>query len=104
MARRARLIWSEKAEADLDRVHLIISHRDSPKAARAFTRRIVAAAKRLRDYPEAGSPVEEFNDPTLRQTFVGSYRVIYRYRKPTIEILAVRHGAMLLREDDLRSE
>jgi plasmid stabilization system protein ParE len=58
----------------------------------------------LRDYPEAGSPVEDLDDPTIRETFVGSYRLIYRYRKPTIEVLAVRPGAMLRGEYDLPSE
>jgi hypothetical protein len=30
----------------------------------------------------------------MREMFVGSYRVIYRYARPTVEIPTVRHGAM----------
>jgi plasmid stabilization system protein ParE len=58
----------------------------------------------LRDFPESGSPVEDLNDPSIRETFIGSFRLIYRYRRPIIEVLAVHHGARLLREEDLPSE
>jgi plasmid stabilization system protein ParE len=41
----------------------------------------------------------------MREMFVGSYRVIYRYVRPTVEILTVRHGAMQqLGEEDVFSE
>jgi plasmid stabilization system protein ParE len=58
----------------------------------------------LKDFPELGSPVEGLADPTIREVFVGPYRVLYKFRRPTIEILAVRHAAMLFDEEDPRSE
>jgi plasmid stabilization system protein ParE len=54
--------------------------------------------------PESGSPVEEFDDPAIREIYFGPYRVLYRYERPLIVIIAVRHGAMLLEEEDLPSE
>jgi toxin ParE1/3/4 len=104
MARRARLIWTAKAEKNLEEIFRLISHSDSPRAARSFTSRITSEAKKLKDFPELGSPVEGLADPTIREIFVGSYRVLCKFRRPTIEILAVRHGAMLLGEEDLPSE
>jgi len=104
MPRRARLGWSAKAEEDLEKVFRVISRRDSPRAARSFTNRLAAAVKRLKNMPESGSPVEEFDDPAIREIYFGPYRVLYRYKRPLIVIIAVRHGAMLLEEEDLPSE
>jgi plasmid stabilization system protein ParE len=50
-------------------------------------------------FPEIGASVEERGDPTVRELFCGVYRIIYRFRRPAIFVLAVYHGARLLGED-----
>jgi toxin ParE1/3/4 len=103
MARRVRILWSPEAEKDLEDIRRYIA-RHSPRAARSFTGRIVAAVNKLRDFPESGGVVEELHDAAVREIFVGMYRIIYEVNRPIIRVLAVHHGARLLGEDDPTSE
>ena len=104
MARRAQIVWTKKAEEDYAQVLRYIRDRDSPQAARKFARRLNTAVKNLRGYPEAGSPVEDLEVPGLREMFLGSYRILYRFERPTIQVVGIHHGAQTLRERDLPSE
>jgi plasmid stabilization system protein ParE len=104
MARRIRISWVREAEEDLDGVRRNLRLRADPDTARSVASRIIAKIRKLRDFPEIGSPVEDVNIPNLREVFVASYRILYRYRRPIVEIVAVRHAARNLTEGDLPSE
>lgn len=58
---------------------------------------VYAAVEHLEDFPESGSTVRELNRDDIRQVLVGDYRVIYRVRRRTPEIISVRHGHFLIR-------
>ncbi|MBS0260457.1 MAG: type II toxin-antitoxin system RelE/ParE family toxin, partial [Planctomycetes bacterium] len=47
--------------------------------------------------PQAGSRVPEWDRDDIREIFVGSYRVIYRY-DVDVEVVAVIHAARMLAE------
>ncbi|HUQ80418.1 MAG TPA: type II toxin-antitoxin system RelE/ParE family toxin [Gemmatimonadaceae bacterium] len=51
--------------------------------------RLVAAVRRLHDYPLSGRLVPELARPTIREVIAGAYRVT----PDTVQILAVVHGA-----------
>ena len=51
---------------------------DSPERAVILGQFLVNNTKRLADFPELGRVVPEFDDPSLREIVVRSYRVIYR--------------------------
>lgn len=51
---------------------------DSPERAIRFGQFLVDHTRRLADFPEMGRVVPEFDDPTIREIVVRSYRVIYR--------------------------
>lgn len=70
--------------------------RDSPFCARAVVSRIVEAGEGLGQFPHLGRMVPEFDDPTLRERFVYSYRVINRVEQSRLLIVAVIHGKRLL--------
>lgn len=89
------LIWSRPALADVDEIEAYIASH-SPSNARKVVERIFAAANKLRDFPYAARMVPEWQDPQVRETFVHSYRVIYRVTNSTIEVVAVFHGRRLL--------
>ena len=57
---------------------------------------VYAAVEHLEDFPESGSTVREFNRDNIRQVIVGDYRVIYRVRRRTPEVISVRHGHFLI--------
>jgi plasmid stabilization system protein ParE len=46
--------------------------------------------------------VPELRDPSVRELIIGRYRLIYEIDEETVNVLAVIHGARLLR-DVLRS-
>ena len=95
----ARLIWSPQSADDLEAACKYIA-RDSPTYAADFARRVVDSVAALRRHPQLGRVVPELADPSLRELIVGHYRVLYDYREGNrVEILAVHHGARLLRAD-----
>jgi len=91
----ADLIWSPRAIRDLDEICDYIAN-DSEKYAAIFAQRLVSLVERIPDHPFAGSIVPEYDDPNLRERFLHSYRIIYRVRGDTIELVTICHGARLL--------
>ena len=59
--------------------------------------RVYAAVEHLDEFPESGSIVRELNRNDIRQVIVGDYRVIYRVKRKTPEVISVRHGHFLIR-------
>jgi plasmid stabilization system protein ParE len=55
------------------------------------------ASDRLRDFPESGAVVEEYNDPSVRDIYFKDQRIIFRYDGVTVTILNVVHGSHVLR-------
>lgn len=49
--------------------------------------RVYEAVEHLEDFPEAGTVVRELNRNDIRQVIVGDYRVIYRVKRRTPEII-----------------
>lgn len=54
--------------------------------------RVYAAVEQLDEFPESGSVVRVLCRNDIRQVLVGDYRVIYRVKHRTPEIISVRHG------------
>jgi toxin ParE1/3/4 len=90
-----RVVWSPRALDDVESIASYIS-RDSTAHASAVVTKIIRAARTLRRFPFAGRIVPEFDDETLRERFVYSYRIIYRVQGQTITVAAVIHGKRLL--------
>lgn len=95
MARR--LIWSQRARLDLKQVVDFIA-RDAPANAAAVGQRIVARVRSLPDQPGQGRRVPEHDgDDELREVPVHRWRVIYRVTPDAVVIVAIVHGARLLK-------
>jgi plasmid stabilization system protein ParE len=95
-----RVVWSDEAARDLELIAEYIA-RDSPAYASSVVRTLVDAGRTLEQFPFAGRAVPEAAEPTLREVFVYSYRVIYRATSDAVTILAVIHGRRLLTRSDL---
>jgi len=88
-----KLVWTEPAVQDLRELHAYIA-RDSEMYASGFVERIISAVELLVDHPTLGRLVPESRqDADVRELIFQSYRIIYRARKDSIEILTVIHGA-----------
>lgn len=54
---------------------------------------------RLEDHPLSGRVVPEIGHESVREIVQGNYRIVYRLRPDTIEVVTVFHGARLFRLD-----
>ena len=90
MARK--VMWTESAWKDLEEVADYIA-KDSSYYAAAFIRETRDAARTLAYLSERGRVVPEFNDPSIRELFVRSYRLIYQIAEQAVYIIGFIHGA-----------
>ena len=85
---------SPSARRDLRDIVRYISI-DSPDRAVRFGQFLVSSAKRLAEFPELGRVVPEFDDSSIREIIVRSYRVIYRvdHGQGRVDIARFWHAA-----------
>jgi len=87
--------WTPQAIDDVDSIADFIA-KDSPYYAHLFVIDIFGAVNRLHDFPRSGRIVPEIKNPLIREIILGNYRIVYRSRAKSVEILTVYHGAKLL--------
>ena len=92
----AEVTWTEQALDDLDAICLFIA-RDAPRYAELFAGWVFRATERLEQFPHSGRIVPEIGREEIREIIVQSYRVIYRMLPDEVQVLAVHHGARLLK-------
>lgn len=89
-----RLIWSQNALRDLERLHDFLSSK-SRDAARRAVKAIRQGVKILSATPQIGRPVEDL-PPEFREWIIefgqGAYIALYLFNGKEVVILAVRHG------------
>lgn len=102
------VLWSPHAELLLDDIVVGIAEALSVDDGLRWEGKLRTAATSLGDFPYMGSiiPPECFhvapdNQDQLRQTFCGPYRIVYEPVNGEIHILSIRHGRMLVAEDDV---
>jgi toxin ParE1/3/4 len=86
--------WTPQALEDLEAIREYVA-RDSAHYAALLVERLFASVDHLGAFPQAGRIVPEFQRDELREVIVGAYRVVYRTRSGTVEVLTVFHGARL---------
>ena len=84
--------WANAAWNDLEEAADYIT-KDSPYYAAAFVREARDAARSLACLSERGRVVPEFNNPSIHELFVRSYRMIYYVTNDTVYIIGFIHGA-----------
>jgi plasmid stabilization system protein ParE len=89
-----RLIWSPAALRDIARLHAFLASKNKDAAGRAI-KAIRRGVRLLRQYPEAGRPMEEMS-PEFREWPIefgaAGYVAFYRFDDRDVMILSVRHG------------
>jgi addiction module RelE/StbE family toxin len=83
--------WTTPAKHDLKQIHNYIA-RDSKFYAKKISLEIVEKSEKLTTFPEIGRIVPEISEPTIREIFIYSYRLIYEIFSDKIAILALIHG------------
>ena len=87
--------WSPRAVSQLEEICEHIS-RDSEYYARLFARRVMNIVRSLSRFPNSGRVVPEYGRVDLREKLYGDYRIVYRLKDDTIEIVMITHGTRLL--------
>jgi toxin ParE1/3/4 len=70
---------------------------DDPAAAARLFERLVQRGESLATFPLRGRRVPEMPGSDLRELVDGGYRIVYRVKGSTVEILTVFEGHQLLR-------
>lgn len=91
----ARVSWSPEASADLDEIAAYLA-KTSPRYASALVTAILDLGDEIALAPLAGSEVEEYCNPNIRERIHHSYRILYKLVGDDIDILTVIHGARRL--------
>ena len=90
-----KLIWSQLAIDDLDEIANFIA-KDSEDYAKIFVRKIVDQVEHIPDFPQLGRMVPEIQDEQVRERMYQNYRLIYRIKNESIEIVRIfHHGRQL---------
>ncbi len=90
-----KLIWTRTALENLKEIEGYIA-RDNPKKVIEFTDRLIDKCENLKDNPDMGRVVPEFQIQQVRELIVKNYRIVYRHVAEEIQILTVFEGHRLL--------
>ncbi len=93
-----KIRWTDQAIANLAAIRVFIEQ-DSPHYASVVVARLIQAVDRLRDFPQSGRIVPEFERRVVREVVDRPYRIIYRLVSgDEIHILTVHHGSKRMPE------
>jgi toxin ParE1/3/4 len=89
-----RVILSNRALRSLADIHSNIST-DSEDAANRTVDRILKRGDQLSEFPRLGHAVDRYKRPDIRELVAAPYRIVYRIRGDTVEVIDVFHSAQL---------
>ena len=85
-----KIKWTNKAAADLVRLHGHL-HSRAPAAAARITSQLAHAPDRLHDHPKIGEKLDAYAPREVRRIVVGNYELRYEIADATIFILRLWH-------------
>lgn len=91
-SRKRRVVWALGAQDALTEALEFIGE-SSPDGARRVLRAALDSAAGLESLSKRGRKVPERDDPSIREIFVYSYRLMYRVEANSVTIIAFLHGA-----------
>lgn len=95
-----KLRWTNRARTDLIAIGRYIAQ-DNPVIARQWIKRLRERARKAAVRPLTGRMVPELQQEDIREVFVRNYRIVYRVRKETIDVLTVFEGHRLFTAEQL---
>lgn len=94
-----RIRWTETALVRVEEISGYIALDDVRAAEQWVEALFDLVDSQLSEFPESGRVVPELESKGVRELVYGAYRVFYRLHD-SVEVLTVRHGSQLLREDE----
>jgi len=87
---------SPHAAIDLEEIAEYIAE-DDAVAAERWVERLIARAARVGLYPRSGREVPELGDATVREVFLGNYRIVYKLESARVLVLKFVEGHQRLK-------
>ena len=88
---------AESALTDLAGVRDWYAEQGVPETGERLLTEILKRIQTLRDHPEKGRIVPEFDQPTLRELIHPPFRIVYRLERPRVSVVRVWRSERLLR-------
>lgn len=88
---------SESALTDFERLRDGYAQQGVPEIGERFLSEILERIELLREHPETGRIVPEFNQPAIRELIHPPFRVVYRREGTGVQIVRVWRSERLLR-------
>ena len=92
----ARIVWSEPALDDLDKIAEYIAL-DNLEAAKRLVQTVFAKVDRLKDFPSSSRKVPELRNSRYREVIVGPCRIFCRAAGSSVLVLHVMRSERELR-------
>ena len=89
-----KLVYSRRALADLNAIATYYTASASPAIAQAIGRRLESVMDRISRAPEASPRVSQRSEVRTAAVVRYPFRIFYRVRNDTIDILHIRHTSM----------
>ena len=87
----ARITWAPTALYHFENWIRYIA-RDSVRIAKRERQKILKSVAHLKNFPQSGRIVPEFQNPALREIIHKPIRIIYKLKNNQIRILALHHS------------
>lgn len=87
---------AESAVADLEVLKRWYAEQDAPDVGERLIEEIFERIEALRDHPDIGRVVPEFDQPFLRELIHPSFRIVYRREPKQVRIVRVWRSERLL--------
>ncbi len=101
MSKDFKVLWTENAIEDLLAIKEYISE-DSVDRAEAWILELFNSGESLVNLPTRGRIVPEFQQENLRELLIDNYRLVYRIKKASIEIITVFEAHRRLNKTDFK--
>ncbi len=101
MSKDLKVLWTENAIQDLLGIKAFISQ-DSIDRAEDWLIELYTAGENLSQLSSRGRIVPEFNQESLRELLIENYRLVYRIKSTSVEIITIFEGHRQLSAKDLK--
>ncbi|MCB0407777.1 MAG: type II toxin-antitoxin system RelE/ParE family toxin [Bdellovibrionales bacterium] len=101
MSKDLKVLWTENAIQDLLGIKAYIAQ-DSIDRAEEWVFELYTAGESLSRLSGRGRIVPEFNQINLRELLIENYRLVYRVKSTSIEIITVFEGHRQLNVKDVK--
>jgi toxin ParE1/3/4 len=88
-----RLVFSPRAQIDLDEIWTYTAARWDAEQAERYLRQIQQAAVAITQAPDSGQPCEDIR-PGYRKRHVSSHVIFYRTRPEAVDVVRILHQRM----------